>query len=84
MTEIIIRELTPEEIAEREVFAAGQHEREMEAVRVTRQLAYVAESDPLNFKWQETQLDADRQLWLDKKAEIIARYPFPEAPKKSK
>jgi hypothetical protein len=41
-----------------------------------RAAAYTAEADPLFFKWQAgegTQAD-----WLAKRAEIRARYPYPE------
>lgn len=58
----------------------GAYLREVEAVQAQRRQAYTLESDPLNFKWQETQLEDDRAAWLAKKAEIQARYPEPEAP----
>jgi len=45
-----------------------------------RRAAYTLESDPLNFKWQETQAEIDRVAWLEKKDEIKARYPEPVAP----
>jgi len=38
-----------------------------------RHAAYVAESDPLFFKWQRG--EATQQEWLDKIAEIKARWP---------
>lgn len=60
----------------------GAYLRELAAVQEQRRQAYTLESDPLNFKWQETQLDADRTAWLDKKAEIQARYPEPTQPAK--
>lgn len=82
MTEIIERKLTPEEEAERAEYEANTYQRELEAVRIARQFAYQNESDPLNFKYQETGLEEDRQAWLDKKAEIQARIPEPTAPKK--
>jgi precorrin-6B methylase 1 len=40
-----------------------------------RHAAYVAESDPLFFKWQRS--ENTEQAWLDKVAEIQARYPDP-------
>lgn len=40
-----------------------------------RQAAYAAESDPLYFKWQRG--EATQQDWLDKIAEIQARFPDP-------
>lgn len=77
MTEFIEIPLTPEQIAEREAWAAGAYQREVVEVANLRRSAYVLESDPLNFKWQETQLDVDRVAWLAKKDEIKARYPDP-------
>lgn len=84
MTEIIEREMTPEEIAEREAWAAGQHDRDLAEVTELRQQAYQRESDPLNFKWQISGLDEDRAAWLAKREEIKARYPDPTPPKPSK
>lgn len=84
MTEIIEREMTAEEIAEREAWAAGQYERELALITEQRQSAYQRESDPLNFKWQISGLDEDRAAWLAKRDEIKARYPDPTPPKPSK
>lgn len=84
MTEIIEREMTAEESAERSVYEAGQHERDLIAVAEERQSAYQRESDPLNFKWQISGLDEDRAAWLAKRDEIKARYPDPVAPKAGK
>jgi hypothetical protein len=41
-----------------------------------RQGAYIREADPLFFKWQRG--EATEQEWLEKIAEIKARYPNPE------
>lgn len=38
-----------------------------------RAIAYAAEADPLFFQYQRG--DIDRKVWLDKVAEIKARYP---------
>ena len=38
-----------------------------------RRAAYAAESDPIYFMWQRG--EATQQQWLDKIAEIKARYP---------
>ena len=46
------------------------------AVDAQRQLAYAAESDPLFFQWQRG--ETTEQAWLDKIAEIQARFPDPE------
>lgn len=58
----------------------GAYLREVEAVQEQRRFAYQNESDPLNFKYQETELAEDKAAWLAKKAEIQARYPEPVAP----
>jgi hypothetical protein len=58
----------------------GAYQRDLAAVAEQRRQAYILESDPLNFKYQETQLDVDRVAWLEKKDEIKARYPEPVAP----
>lgn len=83
MTEIIERELTPEEIAEREAWNDPQavYEREYTAVQKLRESAYRIESDPLKFKWEESLDSADHAAFLASKAEIRERYPYPEPPK---
>jgi len=83
MTEIITRQLTPEEIAERAEWEAGQHQRDIDAVNDERRNAYQLESDPIYFQAQrgDTYTLED---WKAKVAEIDARYPYPTAPKASK
>jgi hypothetical protein len=78
--------LTPEQQAEFDAYNAPEavYARELEEVSVNRRLAYTAESDPLAFKYQETELPEDKALWLAKKAEIQGRYPEPVAPKAKK
>lgn len=46
----------------------------VEELRQMRSEAYKAEADPLFFKWQRG--EATQQDWLDKVAEIAARYPY--------
>ncbi len=58
----------------------GAYLREVASVQEQRRAAYTLESDPINFKWQETQLDVDRVAWLEKKDEIKTRYPEPVTP----
>lgn len=58
----------------------GAYIRELALVSEQRRAAYVIESDPLAFKYQETELAEDKAAWLAKKAEIQARYPEPTAP----
>ena len=83
MTEIIYRELTPEEIEERAIWEAGQHDRDVQAVNEARRSAYQLESDPIYFQAQrgDTYTLED---WKAKVAEIDARFPYPEAPKAAK
>ena len=50
-------------------------EMQQEAMRRGRQGAYQAEADPLYFGWQRG--ENTEQAWLDKVAEIRARYPYP-------
>ncbi|MCF2856454.1 hypothetical protein L1286_03140 [Pseudoalteromonas sp. SMS1] len=42
-----------------------------------RRTAYIVESDPLFMEWQYDQTESSKQAWLDKVAEIKARFPFP-------
>lgn len=80
MTEIIERPMTPEEIEERAIWEAGQHQRDIDAVTELRRFAYQQESDPIYFQAQrgDTYTLED---WKAKIAEIDARYPYPTAPK---
>lgn len=72
----------PTKAALEKQWADVEYKMQLNEVALLRREAYTIESDPLNFKWQETQDPADRQAWLDKKAEIQARYPEPPAPTK--
>jgi hypothetical protein len=84
MTEIIIREMTPEEIEERSIYEAGRHERDVEAVRIARHYAYTAPdgSDAVFMKYQRD--EATKEEWLAAKAAIDAALPYPEPPKPTK
>jgi hypothetical protein len=73
-----IKELTPEEIADREAYEAGAYARAYTDVERNRQAAYQSESDPLFFTYQRNENGATKQQWLDKVAEIKERYPYPE------
>jgi hypothetical protein len=44
-----------------------------EKIEANRRAAYIAEADPLFFKWQRGEVTHEQ--WLDKIAEIRARYP---------
>jgi hypothetical protein len=61
-----VTQLSEEEIAQLQTEHAEQ-------VRRQRQAAYQSEADPLFFKWQRG--ESTEQAWLDKIAEIKARYP---------
>lgn len=65
------------ETIERRPFTA-EETATLEAARITsierqRREAYAAESDPIFFRWQRG--EATQQEWLDKIAEIKARFP---------
>ena len=75
MTEIILRELTADEVAEREAYDAGAHDRAMEDVRRARQNAYQVIADPLFFKWQAGQ--GTEKEWLDARKQVDDDNPYP-------
>lgn len=81
MTDIIEKELTPEEIADREAWEAGAYDREVALVETQRLSAYREESDPLFFKYQRNEDGITKAAWLAKVEEIRTRYPMPEPPK---
>ena len=72
----------PTKAALEKQWAEVQYKAEIVSVSELRRAAYTVESDPLAFKYQETELPEDKAAWLAKKAEIQARYPEPEAPVK--
>lgn len=76
MTEIITREMTEEEIAEREAWAAEAPARQRKAVEDARRAAYQLAADPLFFKYQAG--EATEQEWLDARAAVVAANPYPE------
>ena len=77
MTEIIYRELTTEEIAERKAWIAGAYSREVEAVKQARHSAYTAAggSDSIYLKYQRG--EATEQEWLDAVQAINDAHPYP-------
>jgi len=75
MTEIIVVELTPEEIAEREAWAAGAYQREYDAVTVARQAGYQQTSDPIFMQYQRG--EATEQQWLDAVQAVKDANPYP-------
>lgn len=78
MTEIIYREMTAEEAAEREAWSAGVYAREYAAVQETRRQGYVLTADPLFFGFQRG--DNTEQEWLDAVQAVKDANPYPEAP----
>lgn len=58
-----------------DAWAAVQQAQAQAAVDAQRHAAYTAESDPLFFQWQRGA--GTEQAWLDKIAEIQARFPDP-------
>lgn len=75
MTEIIEKELTPEEIFEREAWAAGAYDREYAQVQETRRQAYMLTADPLFFGFQRG--DNTEQEWLDAVQAVKDANPYP-------
>lgn len=75
--EVIRTALTSDEIAQAKTHAqqVAQAEAQWKADNATqlRRAAYIAEADPLFFKAQRGEIE--QQEWLDKIAEIKARYP---------
>lgn len=75
MTEIIFRELTPEELAE---YAELAEQQEAEAIKIAednRRAAYQRISDPIYFKWQRG--EATEQEYLDAVEQVRNDYPIP-------
>lgn len=84
MTEIIERESTPEEIAEREAWEASEYDRNIADVSLARHAAYTAPngSDAIFMKYQRD--EATKEEWLAAKAAIDEALPYPVAPKAKK
>jgi hypothetical protein len=80
MTEIILRELTEEEIAEREKWAAGAYDRELSQVQEDRRQAYIRDADPLFFAYQRG--ENTEQDWLYAVQAVKDANPYPVKPKK--
>lgn len=82
--EIIERDLTAEEIAERDAWAASEYERTLADVSAARHAAYTAPngSDAVFMKYQRD--EATKEEWLAAKAAIDAANPYPPAPKAKK
>jgi hypothetical protein len=70
--EVTTRPFTAEEIAALEAAARPTKEQQ----QAKRAAAYRDEADPLFFMWQAG--EAAEAEWMDKRAEIRARFPYPE------
>lgn len=78
MTEIIYREMTEDEITEREAWEAGAYDREYVMVQEARRQGYVLTADPLFFGFQRG--DNTEQEWLDAVQAVKDANPYPAAP----
>lgn len=59
--------------AQIDAFKANLLAKHKEKIRAARQAAFVAEADPLFFKWQRG--EGTEEAWLEKVAEIRFRFP---------
>jgi hypothetical protein len=75
MTEIITKELTAQEIADRKAWADGTYQREYDAVTVARQFAYQQTADPIFMQYQRG--EATEQEWLDAVEAVKDANPYP-------
>jgi hypothetical protein len=84
MTEFIETPLSEDEIAYREEWEAGEHNRAIEAVRLQRHAAYTAAdgSDAIFMKYQRD--ESTKEEWLAAKQAIDEALPYPEPPKPTK
>lgn len=80
MTEIIERDMTSEEIAEREVWESNKYQEELEKVKAQRIAAYSTESDYLRDYYLRGENGVTLEDWKAKVDEIRERYPYPEQP----
>ncbi len=83
--EITEVELSPEDVAMREAYEAGEYEREVKRIEILRHAAYSDRetgSDILLIKAQLGEDDVTLEDVKARKAEIRAQYPMPEKPGK--
>ena len=80
MTDYIVKELTEQEIADREAYEAGAYQREYDAVTETRQQQYNKLSDPIFMQYQRG--EATEQEWLDAVQAVKDANPYPVQGKK--
>jgi stage V sporulation protein SpoVS len=77
MTEIIYRELTKEEIAERKNYEAGAYNRAVQEVKQARHSAYTAPSGSDAILAKYLRDEATKQEWLDAVQAINDAHPYP-------
>ena len=68
-------DLTPEQEAEREAWAAEAYQREYDAVTEARQQQYAKLSDPIFMQYQRG--EATEQEWLDAVQAVKDANPYP-------
>ena len=71
-------ELTPEQIAEREEWEAGEHQRNIDRIMEQRRNSYIINADPLFFGWQRG--NNTEQEWLDAVQAVKDANPYPAKP----
>jgi hypothetical protein len=67
--------LTPEQIAEREAWAAGAYQRAYDEVTAMRQAGYQSTSDPIFMQYQRG--EATEKEWLDAVEAVKDANPYP-------
>lgn len=73
--ETVERDLSVEELAALQATPTELLEEATRKAKERRRAAYATEADPLFFGWQRG--ENTEQEWLDKVAEIRAKYPYP-------
>lgn len=73
--EVFTRDMTSEEIAERDAYEAGAYQREYDAVTETRQQQYNKLSDPIFMQYQRG--ETTEQVWLDAVQAVKDANPYP-------
>ena len=69
-------DLTPEEIAEREIWDAELPEKNRSLVENARRAAYQQIADPLFFKYQAGEVS--KEEWLAARALVVEQNPYPD------
>jgi uncharacterized protein (DUF1501 family) len=69
-----LADMTTDEQQAYDAMLAELQEHRNDGIRIARQQAFQVEADPLFFAWQRG--ENSEQAWIDKVAEIRARYPY--------